>query len=119
LIACPSIRIEEIPIAIEKGILGFYGDFHGLNVVSLANFVNQHYTSSERLKIANQSPTKEEENKTPSETEILETDKKLLLYAFEKYKSTGFYEDHGNYLYKVAAKKLGLFELSKERQKHF
>lgn len=119
MLACPSIRIEEIPIAIEKGILGFYGDFHGLNVVSLTSFVKVHYTSSERLKIASQSQVKESENTIPSESEILETDKKLLLQAFDRFKSTGFYEDHGNYLYKVAAKKLGLFELSKDRQKHF
>jgi hypothetical protein len=119
MLSCPSIRIEEIPIAIEKGILGFYGEFHGLNLVSLTNFVKAHYTSSERLKIANQSPTKEDENKKPSQSEILETDKKLLLHAFDRYKSTGFYEDHGNYLYKVAAKKLNLFSLSPERQKYF
>ncbi|TYP89458.1 hypothetical protein BC792_12759 [Sphingobacterium allocomposti] len=117
--SCPFIRIAEIPIAIEKGILGDYGDYFGLNVVTFTNFIKSHYASEKRAKIAKQTMYEEEEKEPPSEQEILEKDKQLLSYAFEQYKKSGYYEDHGNYMYKVAVKKLGLFSLSAERQKEY
>lgn len=117
--ACPYIRIAEIPIAIEKGILGDYGDYFGLNVVTFTNFIKSHYASEKRANLAKQTKHEEQEKQPPSEKEILEKDKELLSHAFEHFKKTGYYEDHGNYIYKVAAKKLGLFSLSEERQKQY
>ncbi|MFD2594713.1 hypothetical protein ACFSSD_05235 [Sphingobacterium griseoflavum] len=116
---CPFIRIGEIPIAIEKGILGDYGDYFGLNVVTFTNFIKTHYASQNRANLAKQAIVRHDEIKEPTESEVLEQDKILLKSAFEKFKSSGRYEDHGNYLYKVAAKKLNLFELSPERQKEY
>lgn len=117
--ACPFIRIAEIPIAIDKGILGDYGEYFGLNVVTFVNFIKSHYTSEKRAEIAKQIVPKEEEKPIPSETEILTMDKQLLIKAFDTFKSIGYYEDHGNYMYRVAVKKLRLFELSKEKQSEY
>lgn len=117
--ACPYIRIAEIPIAIEKGILGDYGDYYGLNVVTFVSFIKKHYSSEKRANNAKQLPVKEEANTIPSEAEILERDKELLKLAFETYRKHGYYEDHGNYIYKIAVKKLKLFELSIDKQREY
>lgn len=117
--ACPFIRIAEIPIAIEKGILGDYGDYFGLNVVTFVNFVKSHYESAKRAEIAKQTQVKDEGKPMPTEIEVLEADKKLLCKAFETFKSSGYYEDHGNHMYRVAVKKLKIFELSKDLQNEY
>ncbi len=117
--ACPYVRIAELPIAIEKGILGDLGDFYGLNVVTFTNFIKRHYESEKRAKNASQLPRSEEKKPTPSESEVLDRDKSLLISAFEMYKSVGYYEDHGNYMYRVAVKKLDLFKPSVERQRAY
>jgi len=118
--SCPNIRIDEIPIAIKRGTLGDFGEYHGINVVSLVGFLKSHLASPERLGLTKVSSScSGEVKKLPSEAETLKFDKELLVNAFEKFKKIGFYEDHGNYLYKVAAKKLKLFELSEDRKKDF
>lgn len=117
--ACPYIRIAEIPIAIEKGILGDYGDYFGLNVITFVGFIKSHYGSLNRANLAKRLPKTEEENPVKSESEILDQDKKLLVSAFETYKRIGFYEDHGNYIYRVAVKKLELFVLTSDKQKEY
>lgn len=117
--SCPFIRIAEIPIAIEKGILGEYGEYFGLNVVTFTKFIKSHYESAERARNAKKKPIQEEEKKEPTAEDVLNADKDLLIRAFETYKKVGYYEDHGNYIYRVAAKKLNLFNLSEERQKEY
>lgn len=117
--SCPNIRLNEIPIAIKRGVLGDYGEYMGINVVSLVNFVKAHYASSERLNIVKGIQSPVVEKKTPSEEEIIQKDKELLVSSFERFKSNGFYEDHGNYIYKIAVKKLKLFDLSEEMKKQY
>lgn len=117
--ACPYVRIAEIPIAIEKGILGDYGDYFGLNVITFTNFIKSHYTSQNRANLAKQTQVDKTISETPTDEEILIKDKELLIAAYETYKKTGFFEDHGNYMYKVAVKNLSLFTLSSERQKEY
>lgn len=117
--SCPYIRIAEIPIAIDNGILGDYGEYYGLNVVTFVSFIKSHYNSQKRADLAKQIKPTEEEKPIPTESEVLEQDKELLIRAFDYYTKHGYYEDHGNYMYKVAVKKLKLFELSEEKQKEF
>lgn len=117
LTICPNIRLEEIPIAIEKGVLGEFGDYMGINVATLTKFVKTHYMGLERFKLVKQGNASLVESSAPSELETIEMDQKLLIDAFGKYKLTGFYEDHGNYLYKVAVKKFELFTPSDEGKK--
>lgn len=119
LFACPFVRIEEIPIAIQKGILGDYGEYFGLNVSTFTNFVKLHYTSLNRANLAKQSIVSTTKVYEPTESEIFERDKDLLIQSFEWFKSKGFFEDHGNYIYKIAAKKLGVLRVSDERQKEY
>lgn len=114
---CPNIRLEEIPIAIEKGTLGEFGDYMGINVATLTKFIKTHYMGLERFKLVSQSYASLLAPQAPNEAETIKIDQDLLLKAFEKYKTDGFYEDHGNYLYKVVVKKLVLFTPSEEGKK--
>jgi len=55
----------------------------------------------------------------PTEEEMTKKDKALLAAAYATWRATGRYEDYGNYMYKVAAKKLGLFSPSEERREKY
>lgn len=117
--ACPYIRIAEIPIAIENGILGEYGEYFGLNVVTFVSFVKSHFNSLSRANLVKQNRKDPVEEKIPTDEELAKMDKDILIRAFDTYKRLGYYEDHGNYIYRVAVKKLGLFELSEDRKKEY
>ncbi len=96
----PNIRLSEIPIAIHKGILGDYGDYYGLSIVSVIKFLKSHYTSGKRAEIAKQLPTKEDKKPIPTKKEQIELAKRHLLDSFEKFKSVGDIGYSAVYLYR-------------------
>lgn len=112
--AVPNVRLAEIPIAIGKGILGDFGDFHGLSVVSVIKFIKAHLASRERSDLAKQRNDSESDKKPPTEEEILSKDKELIIIAFEKFKKDGFYNDLGNYIYKVMDQKFKVIPFTKD-----
>ncbi|WP_313266537.1 hypothetical protein [Sphingobacterium sp.] len=83
----PNIRLAEIPIAINKGILGDYGDFLGLSIVTVIKFLKCHYTSWKRAEIAKQLPTEEPEKQIPTKEEQLDLARHHLLDSFERFKT--------------------------------
>lgn len=113
--ACPFIRIAEIPIAIEKGILGDYGDFYGLNVITFVKFIKSHYNSLNRANLAKQLPVDTVEKQKPTEEEEKATKISLILKSFEAYKLNGFYQDYGNYIYK-SLKEFNVFSFSEDQK---
>lgn len=118
LSACPFVRIAEIPIAIEKGILGDYGDYYGLNVNTFVSFIRSHYNSLKRASLAKQTQPKEEEKPIPTEEEQKKTQRQVIVNAFEGYRKNGSYTDYGAYIYK-SLKSMNVFNFSEERQKKF
>lgn len=44
----PSITVEEIQIACRKGVYGEYGEYYGVNAVSIAGWCEAYYYSDER-----------------------------------------------------------------------
>jgi len=116
---CPNIRLGEIPLAISDGVFGEYGDYFGLNVHTFVMFMKARYSSRKRAESARAVLPPIPEKPRPTEREILEMDKKLLERAFRVWRETGSYDDYGNYMYTVAAKKLKLFSLSDERKKAY
>lgn len=48
----PSLRIKEIPIAIERGICKEFGEYFGINVAELFRFCKSHYESDIRANTA-------------------------------------------------------------------
>lgn len=119
LFACPFVRIEEIPIAVQKGILGDYGEYFGLNVSTFTNFVKLHYASSNRANLAKQSIVSTTKVYEPTESEILERDKDLLIQSFEWFKSKGFSRIMATISTRLQLKKLGVLRVSDERQKEY
>ncbi|WP_312363997.1 hypothetical protein [Sphingobacterium sp.] len=85
-VSVPNIRLAEIPIAIHKGILGDYGDYFGLSIVTVIKFLKSHYTSGKRYELANASKPKEKEKPKPSKEEMDAIGKQHLLESFERFK---------------------------------
>lgn len=45
----PHMRIQEIPIAINRGIYKEFGDYYGLNMAEIVRFCKAHYESEIRI----------------------------------------------------------------------
>lgn len=112
--AVPNIRLLEIPIAINKGILGEYGDFLGLSIVTVIKFLKAHYTSAKRAEIAKQVSHKEEEKPIPSIEEQKALAKFHLIEGFERYKETKKIPFSAVYLYRFLSKHFNLVQYSNE-----
>lgn len=102
----PTIRLEEIGLAIHKGSVGDYGQIYSLSLNTFVGFIRTYMTSEARviatkefLKIDFDKP----ENK-PSQEEIEKGRRQNILDAFEKFKRTGTYKDYGNYIYSLLVK---------------
>lgn len=110
----PNIRLAEIPIAINDGILGVYGDFMSLSVVTVIKFLKAHYNASKRAEIAKQVQQKEEEREPPPIEEQKRIAKGHLIEEFEKYKKTKTTSISSVYLYRFLSEHFGLGKFSKE-----
>ncbi|WP_254527013.1 MULTISPECIES: hypothetical protein [unclassified Sphingobacterium] len=112
--AVPNIRLLEIPIAINKGVLGEYGDFLGLSIVTVIKFLKAHYTSAKRAEIAKQVSHKEEEKPIPSIEEQKVLAKLHLIEGFAKYKLTKVIPFSAVYLYRFLNEHFKLVSYSNE-----
>lgn len=112
--AVPNIRLLEIPIAISKGVLGEYGDFIGLSIVTVIKFLKAHYTSAKRAEIAKQVSHKEEEKPIPSIEEQKALAKVHLIEGFERYKETKKIPFSAVYLYRFLSEHFKLVEYPNE-----
>jgi len=110
----PNIRLTEIPIAINKGILGDYGEYFGLSVVTIIKFLKTHYTSAKRAEIAKQVSHKEEEKPIPSIDEQKALAKVHLIDGFERYKETKKIPFSAVYLYRFLSEHFKLVEYPNE-----
>jgi len=122
LFECPNIRIAEAEVAINHGSMGGYGQVYAISAAALIGWLKARLADPERAKdLARESPAAAAlpERTAPTEEESIRTDKALLAAAYAAWKRTGAYDDMGNYLYKVAAKKLKLFSPSGERRKKY
>lgn len=112
--AVPNIRLLEIPIAINKGVLGEYGDFLGLSIVTVIKFLKAHYTSAKRAEIAKQVSNKEEEKPIPSIEEQKALAKVHLIEGFERYKESKKIPFSAVYLYRFLSEHFKLVEYPNE-----
>ncbi|OCX54704.1 hypothetical protein BEL04_10800 [Mucilaginibacter sp. PPCGB 2223] len=98
----PGIRLSEIPLAINRGILRAFGEFYGLNVATFMHFLSSHYHSSARAEALKQQqapalPPK----KQPTEAELAAIRRNRVCTAFNQYKNTGAYTDYGNLVFDI------------------
>src|SRR5690606_10232866 len=110
----PNIRLGEIPIAINKGVLGDYGEFYGLSVVTVVKFIKSHYASLKRAELAKQIKPKEEAKQPPTLEEQKIIAKQHLIDEFEKFKTTKTIPLSGVYLYRFLSEHFGLVSFSNE-----
>jgi hypothetical protein len=96
----PNIRLAEIPLAINRGILKHYGDFYGLNVATFMHFLSAHYQSNQRQTAvkANLSAASTLAQ-PPSPKQQQQNRLNRLKIAFEQYKNQGFYNDYGSLVF--------------------
>jgi hypothetical protein len=83
---CPDIRENEINIAFTRGVLGEYGDFKGLSVVTFIGFLKSYLKDEERQRIIALSMVKPEEKKIPTAEEVFEMAKGNALKALNDVK---------------------------------
>lgn len=112
----PYIRIEEIPLAIDNGVYGVYGQYMGINTASVVMFLKSYYESRKRADIARSMKVVEEE-KVPSPDELIAQENEIIIKAFDKWKDSGRYEDYGNHIYnKLDERKLIPFNASRKTE---
>lgn len=115
----PNLRIEEIPVAIERGVRREYGDYFGINVVSISGFFRGYLASQERSeaakelnKLALPEPTK------PTESAIRAMETEMIVNAYDKFRNDGYYLDFGNHVYRKLDER-GLITFTPERKREF
>jgi hypothetical protein len=99
----PNIRLDEIPIAINRGIMQQFGEFYGLNVVTFMRFLIAHHQSEQRqqaVKAHLAAATGVAERPTmPTARQIHQNRLNRMGTAFEHYKSQGYYNDYGSLVF--------------------
>jgi len=118
-----GLSTAEVARAFQNERYGINGEraqhFQMFGAEYVATVIDR-YTEWKRNEMNNiPAPQALPERTAPTEEEAIKTDKALLARAYATWKRTGRYEDYGNYVYKVAAKKLKLFALSEERKKNY
>lgn len=115
----PNLRVEEIPIAIDRGVRREYGDFFGINVVSISGFFKGYLDSQDRVEAAKQvNAALLPEPKQPTEAEIKAMENEMIVAAYEKFKTDGYYTDFGNHVYRKLDER-GLITFTPERKREF
>lgn len=112
----PAIRIDEIPIAINRGVMHQFGEFYGLNVATFMRFLQAHYQSEQRLKAVKQhlaATTVPPPPPTPEQQRQARTGR--VAAAFEHYKAHGHYNDHGSLVFDII-NKMGKIPFGPERE---
>lgn len=116
-----SLTLEEIKIAVLRGVRGKYGDVMGMNIRMLCKWIDT-YIEEEKVPVIRQLGTiKKEEQK---EKQVTDEEKKYwrsvwllrCLEAFETYKSSGqnTFLDLNNALYNFIRYEMRLVDLTEE-----
>jgi len=91
-----SLREEELSIAISRGLIGDYGDFKGISMITIIQFVKAYLKEESRIKLT--LPAKQEKMK-PSDDEIYELCKSNALKAFSELQRNGTVGSFGGVVY--------------------
>lgn len=114
-----NLTLEEVKIALKKGLRGYYGQVFGMNVKMMYSWLESYVseTKAESLKYLTIIEKKEPEEKSDDHKRYLHFEwLKLCINAYEEYKETGktSFVDAKNNLYDYIRYKLKLADLTKE-----
>lgn len=110
-----SLREEELSIAITRGLIGDYGDFKGISMISIIQFVKAYLKEESRIKLT--LPAKEEKMK-PSDEEIYQLSKSNALKAFGELQRNGTVGSFGGVVYDFLTS-IKLIELEQEEKNDY
>lgn len=94
-----QLTTAEVRIAFYKGLLGKFGEFYGINRVSLYMFCSKYYNSEQRRKARQKQDDFLKQNQTEK---LMDEQKQNVLFfnaavrKFYEYKKSGKFNDAGN-----------------------
>lgn len=113
----PGLTLEEIAIALEKGVRKDFGKYYGLNVVTFNDWISAYANSPERLRAIDEQLKKRAISApiklTPEQIE--EEKKDTILVGFGLYKKMGTHPGRPDTVYN-ALEERGLIKLSKDEK---
>jgi len=110
-----TLTLDELKLAANRGVRGMYGEMFGVSVASLSKIFNGYMGDMKRQEakraLIDANTPKDETPKEVTDEEFA----RLSIEAFQKFKTTGVYEDWGNIIYLFLERK-GLLNYSNERK---
>lgn len=98
----PSLRINEIKPAFQRGVAKEYGEYYGVNTASLKLFIKGYMACQLRADaVKRYMALKDQLNLKPEPTdaEKEQLTRDNIIIAFDRYKRTGGYHDHYNVVF--------------------
>lgn len=109
----PTLRPNEIVIAISNGVRGMYGEFYGISPVTLISFVKSYTMDTERISALRALHEPVECTNEVTDNDKIRIAQECVREAYFEFKKNGFFEDYGNAVGN-ALKRLGLFTYSND-----
>jgi hypothetical protein len=119
----PGVTLDEIAIAVKNGIRKAYGEFYGINVTSIHQFIKAYRISQDRadairkqkIYADEQQAIEDNNNRKLSDQEQFKYMAEACQSALETYKTTGKLIDFGSAKY-LFLEQYGLISLTIERK---
>lgn len=115
----PNITVKELELAIKNGIRHAYGDYHGINQISINQFLTKYMQDPERVTaIRKQKQYLESLNDKPAVVKPERDDElgeSMLDMCYQSYKNSGDFIDGGHFAYEHAVNK-GYINLNYEQK---
>jgi hypothetical protein len=113
-----GMTLNEVDYALNAGVRGEYGEYFGINVVSINKWLRAYYNSDERKEAQRSKifPEFELSEHEMTQEEIESVRKQATLYAWNRFKMYGLCDDCGNVAYNFLDKK-GLIPFTVEEKK--
>lgn len=86
----PGLSIEEVNIALDKGVKGDYGEYFGLNVVTFLSWIKAYYESDLRIRVQDELQPKQIANvRTYTDEEIRAMSVNNAVSAYNSFIESG------------------------------
>lgn len=113
----PFLTIQEIGIAIDKGVKKDYGEYYGLSVVTFLDWIRAYSKSDEYYEARRIRADRALPEKVPPTPEEIEKQKRdSLVWAFHFYQDKKFLIDYQNTCYRYLVDN-GILKLSEDDKK--
>lgn len=100
----PYLTIEEVSFAIKEGVMGRYGEYFGVNEVTMMNWVRAYVVSDERINFIQKRNIDNAVKALPPKQEPTEEEKRAEVLSFiqkeiDTYKRIHRYSSIGTFVY--------------------